>query len=270
MSWSRNYAEIGGLSRFNSYQISVKKPGYREHQFHLNRVSFNLYPDENRIEEFSAGDAERESGTVTVSIYDSKTGRLVQQGKPPSITLQRRFLFVPIPFSTIKSRESATATFTIDRLGRYYVSVWKQLYTPPLPRVITVFDDFDPRSASHKNIRFNLENKSIPLARTLSTIYPGLGQLYLGRYTPGFTYAGVAAVLAIWFGYEYSQYMAQCDKYDEMRIEYEDLGSSDWADAEVELEATHEELMDHRQRAYYASASYLGFAMLNVITIKFR
>ncbi len=62
-----NNISIKYLSRFRSYILRAKQPGYREQDFLIPRQQFTLYPGEQTVQQFSLMEMVPESGTLNVT-----------------------------------------------------------------------------------------------------------------------------------------------------------------------------------------------------------
>ena len=93
-------------------------------------------------------------GTLHVSVLDSLTKEKVS-GKPPIIKVRKMlFSMFPNPFLTMIADTSAKASFKINKLDDYYVSIKKQDYDTALPKRVKVYDDADKPNENANSVEF--------------------------------------------------------------------------------------------------------------------
>jgi hypothetical protein len=267
-----NKFEISEISRFYKQTLVTKRSGYRKQQFIVDSDVYSLDLDKNPISEIKMEQLVPIQGTLTISVLDSLTGKPIRyggrgEGSPPIIKIRKWYGFFPNPFHSVVSDESYQGTFKLNKLGKYYVSVTKQFYGTPFPKIVTVYDDEDLDNKQFNNKRITLAKQPIGPAIAKSFIVPGWGQWSLGKKTQGISYFTGALVLASWGGIQYNKYLDEVEIYNALKDDY--LNSNEnWEGFESDLNRSKEKLINHRNQVYGALTSYGLVWGFNLFTLK--
>ncbi|MBC8213106.1 MAG: hypothetical protein H8E71_00475 [Candidatus Marinimicrobia bacterium] len=264
--------EFSGISRFNGHTLVAKSQGYRKQAFTINGDRYYLPSlSKNPPTKFLMKKLEPIQGTLIVSVLDSLTGEPIRyggrgEGSAPIIKARKWYGFFPNPFHSVVSDDNYQGTFKLKKLGKYYVSVTKQFYGTPFPKIVTVYDDEDFDNKQFNNIRFTLEKQPIGPAIAKSFVVPGWGQWSLGKKTQGISYFTGALVLASWGGVQYYKYLDEVEIYNALKVDY--LNSNEnWEILENDLELSKEKLINHRNQVYGSLTSFGLVWGFNLFTV---
>jgi hypothetical protein len=263
------------IPRFLSQDVTVMRPKFRPQSIHLMGESFstNIVPPVQ--EKFDLDVFTPLIGTLKINVKDAVTQKVISfggkgLGKAPRITIRRRLFFLPSPIKYKYSDDTSIATFSIESVGKYYISVEKDFYTVPLlPHLIRheVVDDFNPRSSELNNIDISLKKSDPKYARRMSIILPGSGQYYLNKQRQALGFFSAAALSSLATIFSYIQYSNEVAHYNELKEEYLDSEEADWYALESKLSKSETRLNKLRPQFYASLITGSMVWTLNVVTV---
>jgi hypothetical protein len=263
------------IPRFLTQNITVKRAKFRPQskQFYGESFSTSIAPQVQ--EKFELDVFTPLAGTLTITIKDAVTKKIIPfgskgLGKAPRITLRRRLLFIPSPLRYRHTDNSSVSTFSIQSIGKYYISVEKDFYTVPfLPHFIAheVVDDYHPRSSHLNNLVIYLEKSDPKYARKLSLILPGSGQYYLNKQRQALGFFAGAVLSSAITVYSYIQYNNEVGHYNDLKHEYIVSAEEDWASYELKLSKSKTRLNELKPQFYSALITGSVVWTVNIITV---
>jgi len=263
------------IPRFVTQDVIVKRPKLRPQSTRILGESFSTTIASPQREVFNLDDFKPMVGTLEINVKDAVTQKLILfggkgRGRAPQITIRRRLLFLPSPIKYKYSANSSSASFSIESVGKYYISVEKDFYTVPLlPHVITheVVDDFNPRSSEVNNLDIYLKKSDPKYARRMSIVLPGSGQYYLNKQRQALGFFSATALSSIAAVYSYIQYSNEVAQYNELKEEYLDSNEADWYALESKLLKSESRLNKLRPQFYGALIAGSMVWTINVVTV---
>jgi len=263
--------EFSGVSRFEKQTLVAKIPGYRKQKFVIDGDAFSLLLNESSVSTIQMKELVPIEGTLTVTVFDSLTGRPIRsggrgEGAPPVIKVRKWYGFFPNPFHSVVTDNSYQGTFKLNKLGKYYVKVTKQLYGTPFPKIVTVYDDEANQNKQLNNVRFTLEKQPIGPAIVKSVAVPGWGQWSLGKKRQGVSYFTGALISALWGGVQYYNYKREVNNYNQIKTNYLE-SDENWDKLENDLSLSRNKLISHRNQIYGSIMSFGIVWGFNVFTV---
>ena len=156
--------------------------------------------------------------------------------------------------------------FLFSYLYKYYISVKKDFYDNPIPKIVSVYDDEDEINKYKNNIRFLLLEQDKQAAKFKSTIFPGVGQYSLGKKKEGIIYFAGATLSIIAVGVESYKYRKELNNYNQIKTEY--LNSQEnWENLEKDLAWSKDKLIIHKNGVYGSMASLVLVWGFNLFTV---
>ncbi|MBL7046578.1 MAG: hypothetical protein ISR95_02950 [Candidatus Marinimicrobia bacterium] len=263
------------VPRFHTQNITVKRAKFRPQSVQVEGESFSTNIEPQVQERFELEDFTPLMGTLKITVKDAVTKKVIQfdskgLGKAPRITLRRRILFIPSPIRSKYSNSASEKTFSISKVGKYYISVKKDFYTVPLlPHIVMheVVDDLHPKSLDQNNLDIYLKKSDPKYARRLSIILPGSGQYYLNKQGEAFGYFTGALLTGAMSIYSYMQYNQEVAHYADLKEQYIDSSESDWSTLESQM--SHSKSRIDRLRPQFYAALVAGSLVwtFNIITV---
>ena len=263
------------IPRFLSQNITIKRPKFRPQSRRIPGEAFSMNIVPTTQEKIDLDVFTPLVGTLKINVRDAVTKKEIRfggkgLGKAPRITIRRRLLFLPSPIKYKYSDNSSNAIFSVESVGKYFISVEKDFYTVPLlPHLIAheVVDDFNPKSSELNTLDIYLKKSDPNYARRMSILLPGSGQYYLNKQRQALGFFSATALSSVAAIFSYIQYSNEVTHYNDLKEEYLDSQEADWYALESKLSKSETRLSKLRPQFYAALITGSMIWTINVVTV---